>query len=37
MVYEKFPQAMQWARETVKFMNKKYKVQGSVYLDILGG
>jgi hypothetical protein len=29
-------QAMQWAKEIAEFMNKKYKVQMSVYSDIFG-
>ncbi len=29
-------QAMQWAKEINEFVNKKYKIQASVYMDILG-
>ena len=36
MASGKFPQAMQWAKEITEFLNKKYKTQSSVYLDIFG-
>ncbi|MFX0203681.1 MAG: NIPSNAP family protein [Candidatus Hodarchaeota archaeon] len=29
-------QAIQWAKEITEFLNKKYKPQFSVYMDILG-
>ena len=32
----KFAQAIQWAKEIVEFVNKKYKIQTSVYLDCFG-
>jgi hypothetical protein len=31
-----FPQAMQWAKEIAEFINKKYKIQVSVYMDSFG-
>jgi len=31
-----FPQAMQWAKEITEFLNKKHKIQLSVYLDSFG-
>ena len=31
-----FPQAMQWAKEIAEFVNKKYKIQVSVYMDSFG-
>ena len=31
-----FPQAMQWAKEITEFVNKKYKIQVSVYMDSFG-
>jgi hypothetical protein len=30
------PQVVQWAKEIAEFINKKYKVQFSVYIDIFG-
>jgi hypothetical protein len=30
------PQAMQWAKEVAEFVNKKYKIQVSVYMDSFG-
>ena len=32
----KFTQAIQWAKETTEFLNKKYKAQVSVYMDSFG-
>ena len=32
----KFTQAIQWSKEMVEFVNKKYKIQTSVYLDCFG-
>jgi len=29
-------QAMKWAKEIQQFNNKKYKLQGTVYLDLFG-
>jgi hypothetical protein len=31
-----FPQAMQWAKEIAEFVNKKCKIQVSVYMDSFG-
>jgi hypothetical protein len=31
-----FPQATQWAKEIAEFVNKKYKIQVSVYMDSFG-
>jgi hypothetical protein len=31
-----FPQAMPWAKGMAEFLNKKYKIQVSVYMDIFG-
>ena len=31
-----FPQAMQWAKEIAEFVNKKYKIQVSLYVDSFG-
>jgi uncharacterized alpha/beta hydrolase family protein len=31
-----FPQAMQWAKDIAEFVNKKYKIQVSVYMDSFG-
>ncbi len=30
------PQAMQWAKEIAEFVNKKYKMQVTVYMDSFG-
>jgi uncharacterized alpha/beta hydrolase family protein len=30
------PQAIQWAKEVAEFINKKYKIQVSVYMDSFG-
>ena len=30
------PQAIQWAKEIAEFVNKKYKIQVSVYMDSFG-
>jgi hypothetical protein len=31
-----FPQAIQWAKEIAELVNKKYKIQVSVYMDSFG-
>ncbi len=36
IVRGKFPQAMQFAKEITEFLNKKYKIQMSVYMDSFG-
>ncbi|HUL22732.1 MAG TPA: NIPSNAP family protein [Thermodesulfobacteriota bacterium] len=33
---EKFPQAIQFAKEIADYSNKKYKTQTSVYMDSVG-
>jgi hypothetical protein len=32
----KFSQAIKWAKEITEFINKKYKLQQSVYMDLFG-
>ena len=36
IVRGKFPQAMQFAKEITEFVNNKYKIQMSVYMDSFG-
>ena len=34
--YVNFNQGVQWAKEIAEFVNKKYKIQVSVYMDSFG-
>jgi uncharacterized alpha/beta hydrolase family protein len=36
IVMGKYLQAVQWAKEITEFLNKKYKIQVSVYMDSFG-
>ena len=36
VAHPKYPQAMQWAKEVTEFVNKKYKIQTSVYIETFG-
>jgi len=36
VAHPKYPQAMQWAKEITEFVNKKYRIQTSVYFETFG-
>ena len=36
MAHPKYAQAIQWAKEITEFVNKKYKIQASVYIETFG-